>query len=173
MSTEPYIGTIMLFAGNFAPSGWAQCDGQLLSIDQYTALFSLIGTTYGGDGQTTFALPDLRSRVPVHQGQGPGLSSYVVGEYGGAEAVTLTPGQMAAHSHPALGNSGAGTQNSPGGGVWAGSSLNIYSAGASANAAMSPTAITTSGGGQPHDNMLPYTVLNFCIALEGIYPSQS
>lgn len=173
MSTEPYIGTIMLFAGNFAPLGWAQCDGQLLPISQYEALFSLIGTTYGGDGQTTFALPDLRSRVPLHQGTGPGLSSYVMGEYGGAESVTLMSSQMAAHVHPALGNSGAGTQNNPASSVWAGSSLNIYGPGASADATMSPTAITISGGGQPHDNMLPYTVFNFCIALEGIYPSQS
>lgn len=173
MSTEPYIGTIMLFAGNFAPLGWAQCDGQLLPIAQYNALFSLIGTTYGGDGQTTFALPDLRSRVPLQQGTGPGLGSYVMGENGGAESVTLTAGQIAAHSHQALGNSGSGTQNSPAGGVWAGSALNIYGAGASANAAMSPTAISTSGGGQPHDNMLPFTAFNFCIALEGIFPAQS
>jgi microcystin-dependent protein len=173
MSTEPYIGTIMLFAGNFAPQGWAQCDGQLLPISQYDALFSLIGTTYGGDGQTTFALPDLRSRVPVHQGRGPGLSSYTIGENGGVESVTLTAGQLAAHTHPALGNSGAGTQNSPAGGVWAGSSVSIYSAGASANTAMSPAAVSNSGGSQPHDNMLPFTAFNFCIALEGIFPSQS
>ncbi len=173
MSATPYLGTIMPFGGNFAPQGWAQCNGQLLSISQYDALFSLIGTTYGGDGQTTFALPDLRSRVPLHQGQGPGLSSYIIGQNGGAEAVTLTGGQMAAHSHPALGNSGAGTSNTPAGSVWAVNPTSIYIGGASANTTMNPAAISNNGGGQPHDNMLPFSTLNFCIALEGIYPSQS
>ena len=173
MSATPYIGTIMLFGGNFAPAGWAQCDGQLLPISQYDALFSLIGTTYGGDGQTTFALPDLRSRVPLHQGQGPGLSSYIIGQNGGAEAVTLTGGQMAAHSHPALGNSAAGTSNTPAGNVWAVNPTSIYISGASANTTMNPAAIANNGGSQPHDNMLPFSTLNFCIALEGIYPSQS
>lgn len=172
MPATPYIGQIMAFGGNFAPLGWALCNGSLLPISQYEALFSLIGTTYGGDGQTTFALPDLRSRALLHQGQGPGLSNYVLGQSGGAEAITLTTGQLPPHSHPVLGNSGAGTSANPSDAVWAGSPANIYTAGAAANAAMSATAISASGGGQPHDNMLPFETLNFCIALEGIYPSQ-
>ncbi len=173
MPATPYVGQIMAFGGNFAPQGWALCDGSLLPISQYETLFTLIGTTYGGDGQTTFALPDLRSRAALHQGQGPGLSSYVLGQSGGAEEVTLTVGQLPPHSHPVMGNSGAGTSPSPSGAVWAGSPVSIYAAGAAANAAMAATSISASGGSQPHDNMLPYLTLNFCIATEGIYPSQS
>lgn len=173
MPATPYVGQIMAFGGNYAPQGWALCDGSLLSIDQYQVLFTLIGTTYGGDGQTTFALPDLRGRAALHQGQGPGLSSYSLGQAGGAEAVTLTVGQLPPHSHPVLGNSGAGTSPNPSGAVWAGSPVSVYTAGAAANAAMNATAVSASGGSQPHDNMLPFLTLNFCIALEGIYPSQS
>ncbi|HSN77590.1 MAG TPA: tail fiber protein [Anaerolineae bacterium] len=173
MPATPYIGQIMAFGGNFAPQGWALCDGSLLPISQYETLFSLIGTTYGGDGQNTFALPDLRGRVPLHQGQGPGLSSYSLGQSGGAEAVTLTTGQLPAHSHPAQGHSGAGDTPNPAGAVWAGSPNNIYTAGATANTAMAATSISASGGSQPHNNMLPYLTLTFCIATEGIYPSQS
>ena len=173
MPATPYVGQIMAFGGNFAPQGWALCDGSLLPISQYETLFTLIGTTYGGDGQTTFALPDLRGRAALHQGQGPGLSSYSLGQSGGAEAVTLTVGQLPPHSHPAMGSSGAGASPSPSGAVWAGSPVNIYAGGAAANAAMSATAISASGGSQPHDNMLPFVTLNFCIAFEGIYPSQS
>lgn len=172
MPATPYVGQIMAFGGNYAPQGWALCDGSLLSIDQYQVLFTLIGTTYGGDGQTTFALPDLRGRAALHQGQGPGLSSYSLGQAGGAEAVTLTVGQLPPHSHPVLGNSGAGTSPNPSGAVWAGSPVSVYTAGAAANAAMNATAVSASGGSQPHDNMLPFLTLNFCIALEGIYPSQ-
>ena len=173
MPATPYVGQIMAFGGNFAPQGWALCDGSLLPISQYETLFTLIGTTYGGDGQNTFALPDLRSRVPLHQGQGPVLSNYVLGESGGAEAVTLTVGQLPQHVHSAMGNPGAGTSASPSGAVWAGSPINLYTAGSAANAAMSATAISVSGGSQAHDNMLPFVTLNFCIAFEGIYPSQS
>lgn len=172
MPTEPYIGQIMAFGGTFAPQGWALCDGSLLPISQYDALFSLIGTTYGGDGQTTFALPDLRGRAALHQGQGPGLGSYILGQSGGAEAVTLTVSQLPPHGHPVLGHSGAGDNAHPAGAVWAASSTNLYTAGAAANAAMEATSIAPSGGSQPHDNMLPFLTLNFCIALEGIYPSQ-
>lgn len=172
MPTEPYIGQIMAFGGNFAPQGWALCDGSLLPISQYDALFSLIGATYGGDGQTTFALPDLRGRAALHQGQGPGLSSYSLGQNGGVEAVTLTVSQAPPHSHPVLGHSGAGDSPHPAGAVWAGSTVALYTAGAAANAAMSASSISPSGGSQPHDNMLPFLTLNFCIALEGIYPSQ-
>ena len=173
MPAQPFTGQIMVFAGNFAPQGWAQCNGQLMPISQYDALFSLIGTTYGGDGQTTFALPDLRSRVPIHQGQGPGLSNYTLGENGGGETVTLLTSQLPVHTHPALGNSNAGTSTDPAGGVWASGPTSTYIAGASANASMSQTSISGNGGSQPHDNMLPFLTLNFCIALEGIYPSQS
>lgn len=172
MPTEPYISQIMAFGGNFAPLGWALCNGSLLPIAEYDALFSLIGTTYGGDGQTTFAVPDLRGRAALHQGQGPGLSNYVLGQNGGAEGVTLSASQLPPHSHPVLSNSGAGTGPSPSGAVWAGSPVNIYTAGAAANAAMDATSIAPSGGSQPHDNMLPYLTLTFCIATEGIYPSQ-
>ncbi len=172
MPTEPYIGQIMAFGGTFAPQGWALCDGSLLPISQYDALFSLIGTTYGGDGQTTFALPDLRGRAALHQGQGPGLGNYILGQSGGAEAVTLTANQLPPHSHPVLGYSGGGDNAHPSGAVWAASSTNLYTAGAAANAAMEATSIAPSGGSQPHDNMLPFLTLNFCIALEGIYPSQ-
>ena len=173
MPAQPFIGQIMVFAGNFAPQGWAQCNGQLMPISQYDTLFSLIGTTYGGDGQTTFALPDLRSRVPIHQGQGAGPSAYSLGENGGVEAVTLLSSQMPVHSHPAMGNSDAGTSSDPTDGVWASGPTNTYIAGASANTNMDPTAISGSGGSQPHDNMLPFMTLNFCIALEGLWPSQS
>lgn len=173
MSYQPYIGTIMLFAGNFAPQGWAQCNGQLLSISENDALFSLIGTTYGGDGQSTFALPDLRGRAPLHQGQGPGLSNYTMGANGGVEDVRLATSQLPTHSHRAMGNSSAGTNTSPAGGVWATSTMDIYGEAASANTLMSQAAVSATGGGQSHDNMLPFTALNFCIALVGLWPSQS
>lgn len=169
----PYIGTIMPFAGNFAPAGWAKCDGSLLPIAENEALYALIGTTYGGDGQETFALPDLRGRVPLHQGQGRGLSINVIGEAGGVETVTLTTNQLPAHTHPVAANSGAGTSASPAGGVWAAGPANAYTASAAANTTMSGAAISASGGGQPHENMLPFLAVNFCIAVEGIYPSQS
>ena len=161
-----YIGEIRMFAGNFAPAGWALCNGQLLPISQYEALFNLIGTTYGGDGQSTFALPDLRSRIPMHQG-----NAHVIGETGGAEQVTLTTNQIPAHSHAPQANSGIGTQNSPGGNVWA-NSINLpYSANAP-SAAMDPAAVGASGGSQPHDNQVPFLALNFIISLFGIFPSQ-
>jgi microcystin-dependent protein len=169
---EPYIGEIALFPYNFAPRGWAFCHGQLLSIAQNTALFSLLGTTYGGNGQTTFALPDLRGRVPVSSGQGPGLSNYTLGQSGGSESVTLTQSQMPAHTHSANAASGGGSSTSPDGRVWAASTArdNVY-AGA-ANTTMAVQALGASGGSQPHDNTPPYLTLNYCIALEGIYPSR-
>lgn len=173
MPVTPYVGQIMAFGGNFAPQGWALCDGSLLPISQYDVLFNLIGTTYGGDGQTTFALPDLRGRVALHQGQGPGLSYYALGESGGVEAVTLTVDQLPLHNHPAMANSNPGTISNPQGAVWAASPVNIYIAGGVANTTMAATSISASGGSQPHENMLPFLTLNFCIATEGIYPSQS
>jgi microcystin-dependent protein len=168
----PFIGEIRMFGGNFAPVGWAFCDGQLLAISQNDALFALIGTTYGGDGQTTFGLPDLRGRIPVHQGQGPGLSNYSLGEISGSENVTLTAQQIPAHTHAAQGQSATGNQAAPGGGVWAASAQNQFSANAP-GAAMSNAAIGPAGGSQPHDNMAPYQVVNFIIALEGIFPSRN
>ena len=171
----PYVGEIRMFAGTFAPAGWALCAGQQLPISQYEALFSLLGTTYGGDGQTTFNLPDLRSRAPVHQGQGTGLAAYTIGEAGGAEAVTLLSGQLGSHAHVAQGNSSNGTTASPAGQVWAAQlSVKQFSDVApSGSTTMNAGAIAATGGGQPHDNMIPFQAINFIIALEGIYPSQS
>lgn len=165
---EPFLGEIRLFAGNFAPKGWAFCDGQLLPISQNTALFSILGTTYGGNGQTTFALPDLRGREPIHAGQGPGLQSYTLGESAGEEAVTLNVNQLPAHTHaqPAT-NADEGT-NKPGSAVPA--KGGVY-AGSSDGTTMSPT--TVSGGSQPHDNRSPYLTVSFIIALQGIFPSRN
>lgn len=163
----PFVGEIRIFAGNFAPVGWAFCDGSLLAIAENDALFNLIGTTYGGDGQSTFALPDLRSRVPVHMGSGLSLA-----QTGGEETVTLTVNQMPAHTHVPQANSGTGTQTSPAGNVWANSANAPYSANAP-NAAMDPAAAGLAGGSQPHDNMIPFLAINFIISLFGIFPSQS
>jgi microcystin-dependent protein len=173
--SEPFIGEIRIFAGNFAPRGWQFCQGQVLSIAQYSALFSLLGTTYGGNGQTTFALPDLRGRVPMQPGQGPGLSPRTLGEQGGTETVTLLTTQMPAHNHGFFASNEQGNNEVPEGSVVSayppGTTPTTYYAG-SPNTTMSPAAIGPSGGGQPHDNMSPYTCVNFIIALEGIYPSR-
>lgn len=172
---EPYIGQIILAGFNFAPLGYAKCDGQLLSIAQNTALFSLLGTTFGGDGQTTFALPDLRGRAPIHQGQGPGLSSKTMGEVSGSETVTLISSQMPTHTHTVRALSTNGNLKSPAGNIPAnvqGTSTNIYSA-AAADTNMKTTMIGTAGGNQPHENMQPFLVINFCIATEGIFPSRN
>ncbi len=155
-----------MFAGNFAPAGWAFCDGSLLAISENDTLFNLIGTTYGGDGQSTFALPDLRSRVPMHMGSG-----FSLGQMGGEEQVTLTTSQIPAHTHVPQANTGSGTQANPAGNVWAGSANLPYSTSAP-SAAMAPGAICPDGGSQPHDNMVPYLGINFIISLFGIYPSQ-
>jgi microcystin-dependent protein len=171
---DPFIGNVILFGGTFAPVGWAFCDGSLMSIAQYDTLFSLIGTTYGGDGQTTFALPDLRSRIPVHQGQGPGLSNYFIGQQAGVELVTLLPVQIPPHSHPVLSNSGAaGSQDPTNNFLGAQSTLQEYAPGASANSVMNAAAVTNSSGGQPHSNIMSSIALNYIIALEGIYPQQN
>lgn len=168
---QPYLGEIRIFGGNFAPQGWAFCDGTVLPIAQYDALYALIGTTYGGDGQTTFALPDLRGRLPLHQGTGQ--SSYTPGQVGGAESVTLTPNQLPAHTHTLL--SGGGSALSPANaypGVAAGTNSEVYGA-AIGLTGFNPATITASPGGQPHDNFQPYLCLNFIIALVGIFPSRS
>lgn len=170
---EPYIGEIRMFGGNFAPLGWAFCNGQLLSISAYDALFALLGTTYGGDGVTTFGLPDLRGRMPISQGAGPGLSPRALGEVGGAEQVTLTVAELAAHTHVALSSAQPGMSGSPKGFTWAASStLTPYSSDASQTQPMAAGAVGSQGGSQPHDNMMPYLVINFIIALEGIFPQQ-
>jgi microcystin-dependent protein len=167
--SSPFIGEIRMFGGNFAPAGWAFCDGSLIPISENDALFTLIGTTYGGDGQSTFALPDLRSRIPVHVGPG-----FALGQSGGVESVTLTTSQIPAHNHPPLAVSSPGTQASPQGGVWAESNpnLNQYS-NVAPTLAMDPGAIGATGGSQPHDNMVPFLAVNFILSLFGIFPSQT
>jgi microcystin-dependent protein len=166
--SEPFIGEIVLFAGNFAPRGWALCNGQLLPIAQNTALFSILGTTYGGNGQTTFALPDLRGRAAIHSGQGPGLENYELGQSGGEETVTLNVNQLAPHQHAQPATSAEETTNRPTNAVPA--KGGVY-AGASDGTTMAPT--TVSGSGQPHDNRSPYLTVNFIIALEGVFPSRN
>lgn len=166
MST-PFIGEVRLFAGNFAPVGWAFCDGSLLGIAENDALFTLIGTTYGGDGQATFALPDLRGRIPVHQG-----AQNVVGQQGGVESVTLTQNQIPAHTHPVAASGNAATDPNPGGNVWAAWGDNQYSA-AAPDTTMDATAVAPAGGSQPHENMPPYLAISYIISLFGIYPSQA
>jgi microcystin-dependent protein len=168
----PYVGEIRMFAGNFAPAGWMLCQGQTLPISENDVLFQLIGTTYGGDGQETFNLPDLQSRVPVHMGNGGG-GSYIIGQPAGVESVTLTTSQIPAHSHPPLCNSGAGGQAGPQGGVWAQLATNPPYANVAPANNMAPTAIGVSGGSQPHDNMVPFLAINFIISLFGIFPSQT
>jgi len=169
--SDPYIGEIRMVGFNFAPVNWALCNGQILAIAQYDALFNLIGTTYGGDGQTTFALPNLQSRIPFHQGTSS-QATMVLGQLSGSETVTLTTGQIPAHSHLLNASSGAGTQASPANGVWAQSSLEEFSTEALAHT-MDPSTIAPTGGSQPHDNMPPFLVINFIISLYGIYPSQN
>jgi microcystin-dependent protein len=167
--SEPYVGEIRMFAGNFAPANWFFCDGSLLSITDYETLFNLIGTTYGGNGQTTFALPDLRSRVPIHQTGG-----YPLGLKGGAETVQLNTTQLPAHSHVPQANSGVGgnSVNSPANSVWSGWTGGQFTAQAP-SLSLHPQAIATNGGGQPHDNMVPFQALSFIISPFGIYPSQN
>lgn len=178
---EPFLGQIMMVGFNFAPRGWAFCHGQLLSIAQNTALFSLLGTTYGGDGRTTFALPDLRGRCAVGMGQGPGLSNYTQGERAGQENVTLISTQMPTHTHLLSASSANGTVSDPTNAVIANNQVTIergntvpgsaFNSGP-ANATMNPQAIHQAGGNQPHENRQPYIAMNYIIALEGIFPSR-
>jgi microcystin-dependent protein len=168
---EPFLGEILLFAGNQAPKGWAFCSGQLLPINQNQALFSLLGTTYGGNGQTTFALPDLRDRVPIHVGQGPGLTNRTPGERSGAATHTLTIGELPAHAHDVRASRAYGTVVSPTGMYPARNPAAIPQYGSVADAAMAPLAIGSAGGGQAHDNTQPYLGLNYIIALQGVFPS--
>lgn len=176
MATEPFIGEISIFAGSFAPRGWAFCQGQILSIAQNTALFSLLGTTYGGNGQTTFALPDLRGRVLVGPGQGPGLQSYVQGQMGGQESVTLLSNQMPMHVHPTsvAVSSNAGNSAAPNGRTLAASDQrNDQYTDQGANGNLGGVSSGTAGGSQPHENRQPYLCINFIIAVEGVYPSRN
>lgn len=168
--SQPFVGEIRMFAGNFAPVGWAFCNGALLPISENETLFNLIGTTYGGDGQNTFALPNLQSRVPIHVGPG-----FALGQAAGAESVTLTTSQIPAHSHVPLcfSNSSGGNQNTPDGGVWATSTTGGVYANTAPSATMNPNGIGSAGGSQPHDNMIPFLVINFIISLFGVFPSQS
>lgn len=166
-----------MFGGTFPPRGWQFCQGQLLPIAQYTALFSLLGNVYGGNGQTTFALPDLRGRMPMQPGQGPGLSPRTLGQQGGSETVTLLSTQMPAHTHSLNASGAQADQFSPEGHVSAvqvdpntQQPVNMYAA--APNTTMNPAALGAAGGSQPHDNMSPFTCVNFIIALEGIYPSR-
>lgn len=166
---QPYVGEIRMFGGNFAPIGWAFCEGQLLAISENETLFQLIGTTYGGDGQETFALPDLRGRLPIHQGNG-----FILAETGGVEEVTLTVSQMPAHTHIPLASANNGTTNIPQNAIWAkAGSTKLYVAGAT-QGDLTPFAANTLspvGGSQPHTNMSPYLCVNFIISLFGIFPS--
>ena len=163
---QPYVGEIRMFAGNFAPAGWMFCEGQLLPISENETLFQLIGTTYGGDGESTFALPDLRGRLPLHQGNG-----FILAETGGAEEITLTVNQIAAHSHPMLASANTANQTSPATSVLATPSvIDLYRVG-NATSAMAPQSVSPVGGSQPHTNFQPYLCVDFIISLFGIFPS--
>jgi len=170
---QPYIGEIRMFGGNFPPVGWMFCQGQLLPISENEALFQLIGTTYGGDGEETFALPDLQGRLPIHMGTGPDGNTYQIGETGGVESVTLTTQQIPIHTHSFLGSSVAATLTSPKDSVVGTSAQVDYLAAIQATVAMNASAITPVGGSQPHENMQPFLCVSFIISLFGIFPSQT
>jgi microcystin-dependent protein len=163
---QPYVGEIRMFGGNFAPLGWLFCEGQLLPISENETLFQLIGTTYGGDGQSTFALPDLRGRIPIHQGNG-----FILAETGGAEEITLTVNQIPAHTHALLGSSNVATLTDPGGNVSAQTGTYDGYQTTPGASAMAPQSIGPVGGSQPHTNFQPYLCINFIISLFGIFPS--
>jgi microcystin-dependent protein len=162
--SSPFLAEIRTFSFGFAPKGWALCNGQLLPINQNQALFSLLGTTYGGDGRVNFALPNLQGRVPIHFGNG-----YPLGTVAGEQAHTLGIAELPAHNHPVTASSNAADQGTPEANFFAGESSSAYSA--NADSTMAPQALNSSGGGQPHDNLSPYLVLSYCIALQGIFPS--
>jgi len=175
--SDPFIAEIKMFAGNFAPKNYAFCSGQILTIAQNTALFSLVGTTYGGNGTTTFGLPDLRGRGAIQQGQGPGLTQYVLGQQAGTETVTLSTAQLPQHSHTPQASSAAGNSANPSGNTWAASVGGrtpppLYS-NTAPNTLMSANALASNGGGLPHENRQPYLVVNYIIALSGIFPSRN
>jgi microcystin-dependent protein len=165
---QPYIGEIRMFAGTFAPVGWMFCSGQILPISENESLFQLIGTTYGGDGQSTYALPDLQGRVPLHFN-----STYPISEKAGVESVTLTTQQIPIHTHPLIGATGNGSQGNPANNILATSTIVKLYAGETADAAMAASAVSPVGGSQPHENMQPYLCISFIISLYGIFPSQT
>jgi microcystin-dependent protein len=175
---NPFVAEIRIVGFNFPPRGWAYCDGQIMPISQNTALFSLLGTTYGGDGKSNFALPDLRDNTPLQQGQGPGLSFYSLGESGGTPQVTLLLSEMAQHPHSAMGNASDGGVQSPSNATWAANGVGRTPAPYYANVytglvAMNGQVLTPAGGSQPHNNRSPYLGLNFVIALQGVFPPRS
>ena len=173
--SNPFVAEIRIFTGNFAPKGWALCDGQLLPISQNTALFSLLGTTYGGDGKSNFALPNLQGSAPMQAGQGPGLSLRDLGEVGGEQTVTLLQTEMPAHSHTAQASTNPGLAD-PTSNAWASGAKgfgNVYSPSGANNVQMNPLATSVSGGNLPHNNMMPFLGLTFIIALQGVFPARS
>jgi microcystin-dependent protein len=172
---QPFLGCIMMFGFNFAPLGWATCNGQMLSINNYPALFSLLGTTYGGDGIQTFALPNMQGRVATHQGQSPGSPLFSLGQRGGEETVTLNSSHLPIHNHNFNANSAPGDTGAPANAIFAnsGATDREYLTTGVANVNMSHQCMAMSGGSQPHDNMQPFLTINYCIALEGIYPSRN
>jgi microcystin-dependent protein len=173
---DPFVAEIRIFPFNFAPKGWAFCDGQLIPISQNTALFSLLGTVYGGDGKSTFALPDLQGRAPVHPGQGSGLSLHDLGETGGSETVTLLESEIPTHTHTLMASIEDGTQGTLTPGITVASSVGgtLYQTNTSANLVdMNAGAIRPTGSGGPHNNLQPYLTFNFCIALQGVFPPRS
>ncbi len=168
--SEPFVGEIRMFAGNFAPRGWAFCDGQLLAVSQNDALFSLLGTIYGGDGRTTYGLPDLRGRIPIHAGSGPGLSPRRLGAKSGVEKVTLTTNQLPSHTHTFKASTSNGTNDSPQGTVFGSGIADVFHSTATEN--MRSTMVTDTGGSRSHSNLMPFLCIHFIIALFGIYPSR-
>jgi microcystin-dependent protein len=176
--SSPFLGEIRIFAGSFAPNGWAFCDGRLITISQNTALFSLLGTTYGGNGVSNYALPNLQGRAPLQAGQGPGLSIYDLGQSGGETTVTLTSPEMPSHTHAVSCYDGSGDVTNPVGSVWASTNVgkqkqNLYSQTPGSSPQQSAQAFTPIGGSSPHNNMPPYLTLTFIIALQGVFPSRS
>jgi microcystin-dependent protein len=171
--SDPFVAEIRIFPFNFAPKGWAFCDGQLLPISQNTALFSLLGTTYGGDGKSTFALPDLQGSVPVQPGQGQGLSLYDLGQMGGAENITLLESEIPLHTHTVSASTSDGIEQSPVNSLLATGvgGITLYAAPGAATQ-LSPNALALAGGSLPHNNMMPYLTLNFCIAMQGVFPAR-
>jgi microcystin-dependent protein len=173
---DPFVAEIRIFPFNFAPKGWAFCDGQILPLAQNTALFSLLGTTYGGDGKSNFALPNMQGNVPMHPGQGPGLSLHDLGETGGSETVTLLDSELPSHAHGVKAVATPGTSASPANATWgvahAARGQALYASAAGASGTM-PGAFMDTGSQQPHNNMQPYLTLNFCIALQGVYPPRT
>jgi microcystin-dependent protein len=170
---DPFVAEIRIFPFNFAPKGWAWCDGQLMPLSQNTALFSLLGTTYGGDGKSNFALPDLQGRAPMHPGQGPGLSLHDLGETGGSETVTLLESEIPAHSHGLTAVEDDGTFKTPAGMFLGGGNAMYINPNQAVNTTLAGESLAPAGGDQPHNNMMPYLTFYFCIALQGVFPPRT